>query len=260
MTNNTPDPENQNASNILPVIDLIQAIHDGYKNGISNYNYMVRINNDQYKIYDTNTDQLKLSLPARNIIPLKTAAVSMLAIQLLLPAEPQHAAIYGIGKQAQAHIQALLSLYPNIIIDVIAKTPSKSLQFAQSYADRRVRCTRIVFPEVDLVITATNSKRPVYSLQAEAQRLVIGIGAQDTEHLEIGRNTIQKSTIYTDDINRAKSFAGDLIKAEINWDQVQDLTTTKPENLSAEPKLFKNMGAAIWDPVVAKLLIENNTD
>lgn len=181
-----------------------------------------------------------------NLVEIKTAAISMLAIRLLQEYEPEHVAIYGIGKQSQAHIRALLDLYPNIIIDVIAKNPSKSLQFVQSYADRRVRCTRIVFPEVDLVITATNSKRSVYSLQAESQRLVIGIGAQDTDHIEIGRNTIQKSTIYTDDINSAKQSAGDLIKAEANWDSVQNIFALDGNPVDG-PKIFKNMGSGIWD-------------
>src|SRR5699024_6516168 len=126
-------------------------------------------NKNQNELANISVEQLQ---------PIKTAAISMLAIQLLQPTkEPTHVAIYGTGKQAQAHIYALLELYPNIIIDVIGKYPNASLQFVQSYADRRVRCTRIVFPEVDLVITATNSQRSVYSLQADTNRLIIGVGA-----------------------------------------------------------------------------------
>lgn len=252
----THNLDQDDISQILSVTSLIKPMQDLHQHKLVDESYTVRVNSNGYQICSID-EQTIITLPGNYIIPLKTAAVSMLAIDLLCKNEPQHIAIYGIGKQAQAHINALLALYPNIIVDVIAKNPSASLKFVQSYADRRVRCTRIVFPEVDTVITATNSQRSVYSLQADPERLVIGIGAQDTDHIEIGRNTLQKSTIYTDDISSAKSCAGDLLKAEIDWSKVQDIFSFNPNDPINGPIVFKNMGAKIWDQAIINCLIQN---
>lgn len=240
-------------SRLLPLVPLMKELKAAYSKGnISKQNYL---HDNLYAVYAD--DEIQCYLDAQTVIGIKTAAVTMLAINQLYPYEPQHVAIYGAGKQAQAHIKALLELYPNLIIDIIASNPSKSLKFVQGLGDRRVRCTRIVFPEVDVVITATTSKRSVYSLQANAERIVIGIGAQDLEHIEIGRNTINNSTVYVDDIKLAQERAGDLVKAEVDWSKVLTLNAAFTNVDNSQPILFKQLGSPLADLAVQKVALNS---
>ncbi len=243
----------EQTADLLTSSDLLEKTKAVYKGSVqNNTDKSVILTDNSYIIKQAEKDLI--ALDAATVIPIKTAAVSMLAVILLQEYEPQHVAVFGTGKQAQAHIKALLDLYENIIIDVIASNPAKSLKFVQEYGDRRVRCTRIVFPEVDLVITATNSKRSVYSLQVDPNRLVIAVGSHDPEHAEIGRNTINNSNIYTDDIELAKSAAGDLIKAEVDWSQVNSIFEVQNQPTKS-PCLFKNMGADVWDQAVIECVL-----
>lgn len=240
---------------LLPLTELITTLKSKYASRHPEEPAINPANGNLYAVY--NQQEIKCFLDILAVNYIKTAALSMLAVSQLMQHEPIHVALFGTGIQAQAHIEALLQLYPNITIDIIASSPSKALKFVQDYQDRRVRCTRIVFPEVDLVITASTSKRPVYSLHADTSRLVISIGAINPAYAEIGRNTIKNSTIYVDDISLAKDIAQDLIKAEIDWGQVLPLASAF-DQISPKPIIFKPVGSLITDLAIQEMVLKNS--
>ncbi|GAA5511351.1 delta(1)-pyrroline-2-carboxylate reductase 1 [Deinococcus carri] len=176
----------------------------------------------------------------------RTAAVSLLGIQTLL-GTPREVALLGTGKQAEAHAQALAAIFPGVRIGV----QGSHLESAQAF------CARLggsLFPvdgvpeTAEVVITATTSRTPVYTLPARPGRLVVAVGAFTPEAAEIAPQTVRGSRLYVDDLVGARHEAGDLLQAGVDWADVHSLAgalTTPPSG--EEPRLFKTVGCAAWD-------------
>ncbi|CAM5789020.1 delta(1)-pyrroline-2-carboxylate reductase family protein [Castellaniella caeni] len=215
--------------------------------------------NGVVSVYDSVTGQLRLLLDGPTVTTRRTAAVSMLGVQYLLPAPaPRHAAIFGTGAQAHVHAEALLALYPDVRIDVIGRTLAQAQAFAQGFADGRVRAADTVAAAADLLITATTSARPIYDEAARPERLVIGVGAYREDLAEIGARTLGASALYVDDLVGARHEAGDFIQAGIDWASVHSLADLVMGRQPArQPAVFKSVGCAAWDLAAARCALAN---
>lgn len=104
---------------------------------------------------------------------------------------------------------------------------------------------------IDVVIAATTSKTPVYTMPARAGRLVIGVGAFTADAAEIAAETVHASELYVDDLAGARHEAGDFILAAVDWSVVHALAEAlaAPGQAvdAARPVLFKSVGCAAWD-------------
>lgn len=187
----------------------------------------------------------------------RTAAVSLLAMQRLLPAAPKSILLIGTGTQAAHHVQALHALYPDSTLWV----QGRSAEAAQAFCDRQralhpdIRACGAGLPaEFQAVITLTTSTRAVYDEVARPGRLVIGVGAFKPEMAEIGKTTLDGSDLYADDPAGARHEAGDLLQAGIAWARVASLAHAlrHPADLS-RPIVFKSVGCAAWDLAAARV-------
>lgn len=208
--------------------------------------------NGVVSVYDGVTGRLRLLLDGPTVTTRRTAAVSMLAVQRLLPGGPRHAAVFGTGTQAAGHVLALLTLHPDVRVDVIGHAPGRAEAFAETFDDGRVRPAGQVNPAADLVLTATTSAVPVYEQPAREGRLVIGVGAYRHDLAEIGARTLAGSHLFVDDPEGARHEAGDYLQADVDWSRVRSLSSLLDEGPPAGPAVFKSVGCAAWDLAAAR--------
>jgi ornithine cyclodeaminase/alanine dehydrogenase-like protein (mu-crystallin family) len=111
--------------------------------------------------------------------------------------------------------------------------------------------------EIDVVISCTTSQEPVYELPAQRGRLIIATGSFTPAAAEIGAATVRGSRIYVDDLDAARVEAGDLIRADIDWQAVQPLAQRLRGGAAPDGAvLFKTVGHAAWDLAAARVAVD----
>lgn len=190
----------------------------------------------------------------------RTAAVSFLAIRRLLGRSLDEVLIIGTGAQAFFHLQALAALHPRCRVWVRGTDRSRAQRFcerAQGVHGAPVMPAGEDVPTgVQVVITLTTSRQPVYDEPAVAGRLVIGVGAFKPDMAEIGRVTLAGSDLYVDDAAGARHEAGDLLRAGVDWAAVKSLAQlVKGEADPARPAVFKSVGTAAWDLAAGRVAL-----
>ncbi|WP_277183796.1 bifunctional Delta(1)-pyrroline-2-carboxylate/Delta(1)-piperideine-2-carboxylate reductase [Caballeronia sp. BR00000012568055] len=202
----------------------------------------------QVTAFDAVTGVPQFMLDGPTVTGRRTAAVSMLAIRTLAQATPREVLMIGTGKQAAYHADALASIYPGARIHVLGSRAERAQAFCADHAQCVPLDSSAIPDSIDIVIAATTSKTPVYTLPARAGRLVIGVGAFTADAAEIAAPTVHASALYVDDPAGARHEAGDFILADVDWNTVQPLSAAlaSPSEVN-KPRLFKSVGCAAWD-------------
>lgn len=205
--------------------------------------------NGEVVAYDAVTGGSLFALDGPTVTGRRTAAITLLAISRLRVGPPKRIAIVGTGKQASTHAQAFSSFFPDAEL-VVAGI---SRQEEHVFCARHVSCAVVPFAVrdwsgVDVVVTLTTSKTPVYAEAATKDRLVVGVGAFTPDAAEVGRETVLASTAIVDDPAGARHEAGDLVQAGADWSRVISLGDVLQGSTSvAGPIFFKSVGCAAWD-------------
>jgi 1-piperideine-2-carboxylate/1-pyrroline-2-carboxylate reductase [NAD(P)H] len=200
---------------------------------------------------DSHTGEILFVLDGPTVTGRRTAAVTALGIMTLLPVAPREVLVIGTGKQATNHVEALGVLFPEARILSKGRSPANTQSFVERHRSVAPNLGPLLgdIPEsVDVVITATTSKMPVYAEPARHGRLVIGVGAFTPDAAEIGSETVDGSFVVVDDPLGAKHEAGDLIQACIDWQRVKSLAQALNGQIKPDaPIFFKSVGCAAWD-------------
>jgi 1-piperideine-2-carboxylate/1-pyrroline-2-carboxylate reductase [NAD(P)H] len=209
----------------------------------------------QVTAFDASTGVPQFMLDGPTVTGRRTAAVTMLGIRSLFDPAPGEVLVIGTGKQAIHHVEALARLFPAARISIAGSQPGRAEAFCAAHGDLSANLAPLAgdIPDsVDVVITTTTSKTPVYTLAARPGRLVIGVGAFTPDAAEIAASTVLASDVFVDDPAGARHEAGDLIQAGIDWDLVQPLASVLRDDAraaarGARPLLLKTVGCAAWD-------------
>ena len=205
--------------------------------------------NGEVVAYDASTGVSLFVLDGPTVTGRRTAAVTLLAIERLRESPPRCVAIIGTGRQASTHVHALSFIHPRLSLVVSGISRQEEEKFCSKHPFCAIKpFTDRNWAEVDVVITLTTSKTPVYLEEAVPDRLVVGVGAFTSDAAEVGRETVLASTVIVDDPAGARHEAGDLIQAGVHWPSVASLGAVlggspKP----AGPVFFKSVGCAAWD-------------
>jgi 1-piperideine-2-carboxylate/1-pyrroline-2-carboxylate reductase [NAD(P)H] len=201
--------------------------------------------------YDGPTGAPLVILDGPTVTGCRTAAVSMLAIRTLARQAPAHVALIGCGRQSSYHAEALAALHPGIRVDSHARSLDSARAFCREHGglDLDLRpMTGAVDPAVNVVITLTTSRQPVYDEVPRPDRLLIGVGAFKPEMAEYGPRSIHASEVFLDDPVGARHEAGDLIQAGFEWAKAHSLVDALEGRVPSDrPLLFKSVGCAAWD-------------
>jgi 1-piperideine-2-carboxylate/1-pyrroline-2-carboxylate reductase [NAD(P)H] len=191
----------------------------------------------------------------------RTAAVTVLGIQTLHKAAPREILIIGTGKQAANHAEALAVTFPEARLFARGVSQAGTEEFVERtrpVAPNLVALVGDQIPDsVDVVITLTTSKSPVYTGPARSGRLVVGVGAFTPDAAEIAKETVDGSFVVVDDPVGARHEAGDLIQAKVDWQRVSPLAKALAGKLDpSAPILFKSVGCAAWDLAACRVARE----
>lgn len=215
----------------------------------------------QVVAWNAQTGEPCFALDGPTVTGRRTAAISMLGIHTLCNNIPRNVLLIGSGKQAANHVEALASQFPNVRIWVMGRQLSQVEKFCQDHAKsgcELIPCEKVP-DNIDVVITTTTSKTPVYQEKAHADRLIIAVGAFEPTSAEIHADVVHSSILYVDDLTGAKHEAGDYILAAVDWAKVYPLVEADSVTLNHQhPKMFKSVGCAAWDLAacrVAKLAL-----
>jgi ornithine cyclodeaminase/alanine dehydrogenase-like protein (mu-crystallin family) len=207
-------------------------------------------------------------LNASAITEIRTAAVSVVATELLARPEADELAVIGTGVQARAHILALDSARPLTAIRVAGREPARTAGFAASL-DGRTRApvracahVRDAVAGAGIVVTATSSAEPVLERGWLAPGAHINaVGACLPGMRELDTATVAAAALFADSRDSMLTESGDYLLAAaegaVGPDQIRAelgelLTGTASGRASAdELTVFESLGLAIEDLAAA---------
>ncbi len=217
----------------------------------------------QVSVWNLDDGAQLLSLDGATVTGRRTAALSMLGIQALLPHRPRCVWLTGTGAQARHHVEALTELFPEARISVAGRTPGASEKFCSGHAHLGATLTpareAAIADDIDVFIACTTSREPVYREPARADRLLVAVGSFSPDAAEIDAATVRGSEVYVDDPEAARHEAGDLIRAGVDWDRVRPLAAAlAAAGPPRGPVLLKTVGNAAWDLAAARVAVRHS--
>lgn len=205
-------------------------------------------------VCDGETGQPECILDGPTLTGCRTAALSMLGVKTLFDGTPSAFLIIGTGQQAKFHARAIAALYPAARCFVQGSSAERERQFRAELAHEGIAIeagphTATGLPsDIDVVITTTTSKTPVYAQAARPDRLIVAVGAFTPDAAEIAPRTVSDSVVFVDDFHAAREEAGDLLQAGVDWTAVRPLSAVLDGGVPRNtPRLLKTVGSGAWD-------------
>lgn len=201
---------------------------------------------------DAVTGEMRFVLDGPTVTGRRTAAVTALGIQTLNAGAPRDILLIGTGKQAANHAEALAAIFPDAKLHVRGTSAAQAAAFCAAHRAHAPQLAPLdgdgIPDSIDVVVTLTTSRTPVYREAAREGRLVVGVGAFTPDAAEIDAATVRGSRLVVDDPAGARHEAGDLILAQVDWRDVASLADVLRGAFERRgPLLFKSVGCAAWD-------------
>ena len=217
-------------------------------------------------VFETGTGQRLALLDGTVVSARRTAAVTLLGIQTLLPRKPTSALLIGTGVQAAAHAEALVDYFGIGTFWIAARDPAKTQLFCDALRQRyphlavqpiAASTLNAALPPTDVVIALTTSRSPVIPVQLAADVLAIGVGAFKPDMAEFPPQLLHSRPIVVDYLAGARHEAGDLLQANVDWSAVRELpdVLAQPWGRTDPLPVFKTVGHAAWDLAAARVAI-----
>ncbi len=213
-------------------------------------------------VMNTTTGERLMLLDGSVVTARRTAAVSLLAAQKLAINPNGKLLIIGAGTQGKSHLEAFaagLGTRDAFIYSRSTEHREELAAYGRSIGlnTQAVGNLEPVLDEVSLVVCATTSKTPLLT-RVRPDAFIAAVGAYRPDMAEVSPELVQKARIYVDTLEGARSEAGDLIQANVDWVQVTPLGVALEQAKPATgPILFKSVGHALWDLAAARLAVSN---
>lgn len=209
-------------------------------------------------VLDAATGERLYLLDGAAVTARRTAALSLLAAQMLAPRRDGVLLIIGTGVQGRAHLDAFTEGLGITQVVIASRTLEHAEALAAYARGRGLDAQAVADPaersaEATLIVTATTSAQPVLPAQLREDVFIAAVGAYRPEMAEIPTAVVARCRIYVDTLDGAQHEAGDLIQADVRWSDVTPLRADLPRP-SAGPILFKSVGHALWDLAAAQLV------
>ena len=225
-----------------------------------------------YFLLDTRTSQPRLIISANYLTDLRTAATSAVATKLLAREDVQTLGIFGTGRLARAHIQALPLVRPFQRVLICGRTVERSRDFVQKVSTDfpalnfasadSTACAR----ESDVLCTCTSNSTPLF----DGRHLRPGthlnlLGGFQSHVREVDTCTVLRSRVIVETHEAARNEIGEVLIPQkenaIGPDHVagdlHELVSGKIEGRKnpEEITLYKSVGCALEDLVAAEQLV-----
>ncbi|HEY2076071.1 MAG TPA: ornithine cyclodeaminase family protein [Streptosporangiaceae bacterium] len=212
-------------------------------------------------------------LNASAVTEIRTAAVSVVATELLARPDADQLAVIGIGVQARAHIMALDGARHLSQIRVAGRDPVRAQQFAASFDGQTAApvkacpSPREAVAGAGIVVTATNSAQPVLDRDWIAPGTHINaVGACLPGQRELDTATVAAGVLFADRRESLLAESGDYrlaaadgavtpacVRAELGE---LLLGTATGRATADEITIFESLGLAIEDLAAARRVYE----
>jgi ornithine cyclodeaminase/alanine dehydrogenase-like protein (mu-crystallin family) len=207
-------------------------------------------------------------LNASAVTEIRTAAVSVVATDLLARTDATELAVIGTGVQARAHVLALDGARPLTAIRVAGRDPARAAEFAADLAG----WTRVAVQACDtardavagagIVVTATSSAQPVLKRDwLEPGVHINAVGACLPTVRELDTATVAVAALFADRRDSLLTESGDYLLAAaegaIGPDQIRAelgevlAGSATGRAAAAEITIFESLGLAIEDLAAA---------
>ena len=223
-------------------------------------------------LFDQRSGKVLAFVDAWQITAMRTAATSAVAIDRLTPAGPLSVAVLGSGLEARTHLSALSRIRPISQVRIFSPTATKRGEFARMASEElHLDCRAMdnALETVDgaqLVIAAARAHGEKPTLRAEwlsDDVTVVSIGSTLPEQRELDVSVIDVADIIVcDSIDEVVHETGDMLAATaagVSFDaklaSLNALVTGEIalRLVTARRRLFKSIGSALQDIVVAEL-------
>lgn len=228
-------------------------------------------------LFDGVSGELLALLQADYLGQMRTGAASGIATQYMARPDAVEVGLFGSGKQARTQALAVSKARNLRRIRVYSPNEERCNKFADEMQDackceiEPVRRPEMAAEDMDIIITATNSREPVLhgTWIAEGTHLNV-IGSNHIKKAEIDSVVLRQcDSIVVDSKEQARMESGDFVSAleegTLQWAEVHELGQiivgrytgrAHPQDIT----LFKSLGIALEDVAVAAKVYERAKD
>jgi len=225
-----------------------------------------------YALLDACTGEMLAMMEANWLTDLRTAATSAVATDLLAGSDAETLGIFGVGRQAFAHLAVLPRVRNFHRFLVCGSARSDMKKFSSRIKEEQGIEIELVTGETcaresDVICTCTTASEPVFDgrwLRAGTHLNLVGAFQPHTR--EVDDETIRHARVVVDTYEGALAEAGDLLiplhngvigRNHIVADLHEIASGKKTGRIGRDDiTLFKSVGCALEDLVTAKLAFE----
>ncbi|MEB3780341.1 MAG: ornithine cyclodeaminase family protein [Desulfurococcales archaeon] len=206
-------------------------------------------------LFKSDDGELLLEADAGPATGWRTAAASMLALELLGYRGGGEIGVIGAGVQARYHIDFMLKIYDISSLMIHSRTPSKARVLAREYGAEVVGLEKLL-KRSDVVIAATNSTTPVVKGELlKSGAMVVSVGAPKPVR-ELDDRTISRSRCVLVDTRRgAVEETDDIEGAQAIVELSEALRGVECDY--GDIRVYKSVGYALFDLAIAMHLYRN---
>jgi len=217
--------------------------------------------------------QLAAVIEAGKLGQLRTGAASAVATKYMAREESSRLGIFGTGLQARSQVQAICAVRPIKSVAAYSRDPGKRGTFCKEMSELvGIKVEPASTPEeavrdMDIVVTATTAKDPVFSGEWLAKGTHINaIGGNFVNRRELDEGTVKQcACVVVDCCEQAKMESGDLARAAeaeaFYWEDARELGLVVIGEFpgredAGEITLFESQGIALEDVALAARVYE----
>jgi ornithine cyclodeaminase/alanine dehydrogenase-like protein (mu-crystallin family) len=221
-------------------------------------------------VFDAVTGRQVAEVEAEWLTMVRTAASTAVATDLLAGKDVRVLGVFGSGRQALAHIPAMLQVRKFEKVLVYSRNEKRCKMFAEQMSEQHLipvaasDTSRRVAEESDVIVTATSSTVPVFDGKlARRGSLVNAIGNAIPDGREVDIELARRSRIVVDSLPQALATYGDIMIPlremairESDVAELGDLLVGKAQLSDGEVTLFKSGGLAVLDAIVSNHILD----
>ena len=219
-------------------------------------------------VFDAVNGKRLCMLDGPTVTARRTAAVSLLAAQLLAPKPNGKLLIVGAGVQGRSHLEAFAQGLGVKDVMVASRSRASAQALVQHAINIGLRALVVdnadeAMAECSLVVTATSAQQIAMRARPRDDAFVCAVGAFSERMLEwapeVCLHMAQHGRIFVD-TRDADHEAGDLLQAGLDVSQFASLqdVVQQPHEFTNKtgPVFFKSCGWAGWDLAAARCVVQ----